>query len=526
MVCEAMHALYALCGTSYYDDFCTVEPTWAAASGQLYLRRFAERLGIPFSDAKHVDMAPTFVFLGVEARLGSFWPEGVVTLGVEDERCCRIADTIDYHLDGGSLFCGESAKICGRLGFSTSWTSGRFGRAAMQPLYRRASSKTLSLIDEGVRNALKFFGSVLRRKGGLPPRKYRLRDDARPTVKIWTDAAWEPDEAVPASVAFVVFFPGEWRKSSGGVRVWRKERYVHGFKAVPPSVMALFYTRKQYIGQLELLAAVAVYYSLPELKGRRVVHCIDNTSAIAALVKGYSGSPDSVRILHAFAAFSLGLDTSSWFLWVPSKANIADLPSRNDFALLEELGSVEVPFLFPPFAAWDQPAADWVDMALARGAEAGVPPPPPDPVRPGLVSLGHARFANPRPGDVRIDRNSSSPLANPFRMRLRGASRMQVIDAFAALLKEPRGDDEAPRRVAARAGLPRGTVSDDPFPKGSQAGRLDAIEALATRVTAGQDVRLLCWCFPCACHGDVVAALVRARARELYAPQRRGKRQR
>ena len=178
--------------------------------------------------------------------------------------------------------------------------------------------------------------------------------------------------------------------------------------------MALFYTRKQYIGQLELLAAVAVYYSLPELKGRRVVHWIDNTSAIAALVKGYSGSPDSVRILHAFAAFSLGLDTSSWFLWVPSKANIADLPSRNDFALLEELGSVEVPFLFPPFAAWDQPAADWVDMALARGAEAGVPPPPPDPVRPGRVSLGHARFANPRPGDVRIDRNSSSPLANRF----------------------------------------------------------------------------------------------------------------
>ena len=106
MVCEAMHALYAWCGTSYYDDFCTVEPTWAAASGQLYLCRFAERLGIPFSDAKHVDMAPTFVFLGVEARLGGFWPEGVVTLGVEDERCCRIADTIDYHLDGGSLFCG------------------------------------------------------------------------------------------------------------------------------------------------------------------------------------------------------------------------------------------------------------------------------------------------------------------------------------------------------------------------------------------------------------------------------------
>ena len=70
------------------------------------------------------------------------------------------------------------------------------------------------------------------------------------------------------------------------------------------------------------------------------------------------------------------------------------------------------------------------------------------------------------------------------------------------------------------------TVSDEPLQTGSQAGRLDAIEALATRVAAGQDVRLLCWCFPCACHGDTIAALVRARALELHAQQRQGKRRR
>ena len=98
---------------------------------------------------------------------------------------------------------------------------------------------------------------------------------------------------------------------------------------MPADFIATFELRKQYIGQLELLAAIGVYWSLPELRGRRVVHWIDNTSAIAALIKGYSGSPDSVRILHAFAAFSLGLEVSSWFLWVPSKANIADEPSRH-----------------------------------------------------------------------------------------------------------------------------------------------------------------------------------------------------
>ena len=52
-------------------------------------------------------------------------------------------------------------------------------------------------------------------------------------------------------------------------------------------------------------------------------------------------APDSVRIVHAFAAFNLGQDASAWFEWVPSKANVADLPSRGDFELLRRLGSVE-----------------------------------------------------------------------------------------------------------------------------------------------------------------------------------------
>jgi hypothetical protein len=50
------------------------------------------------------------------------------------------------------------------------------------------------------------------------------------------------------------------------------------------------------------------------LRGRRVVHSIDKTSAIAALCKGYSAAPDSARILQAFAAIRLDLDCPVWFL--------------------------------------------------------------------------------------------------------------------------------------------------------------------------------------------------------------------
>ena len=94
-----------------------------------------------------------------------------------------------------------------------------------------------------------------------------------------------------------------------------------------------------------------VYWSVPELRGRRVIHWIDNTGAVAALVKGYAVAPDSARILHAFVALTLGLGVAVWFEYVPSKANIADLPSHSSFSLLHELGSKRVTAVFPQFPA-------------------------------------------------------------------------------------------------------------------------------------------------------------------------------
>eukprot|EP00966_Prymnesium_polylepis_P244438 5653698-Prymnesium_polylepis.1 len=62
--------------------------------------------------------------------------------------------------------------------------------------------------------------------------------------------------------------------------------YYHGAIAVPDTFMKKFVERKQYIGQLEQLAAVVAYYTLVEqLRDRKVVHMIDNQSAVAALIK-------------------------------------------------------------------------------------------------------------------------------------------------------------------------------------------------------------------------------------------------
>ena len=93
--------------------------------------------------------------------------------------------------------------------------------------------------------------------------------------------------------------------------------------------------RRTYIAELETLAAISVYSTYPNLfKGRRVLHFIDNTVALSALVHGYSGKPDLAKQVNVFYLQMLSLRSAVYFDYVPSKANIADLPSRRMFVQL------------------------------------------------------------------------------------------------------------------------------------------------------------------------------------------------
>lgn len=66
------------------------------------------------------------------------------------------------------------------------------------------------------------------------------------------------------------------------------------------------------------------------IQGRKVLHFIDNTVALSALVHGYSGKPELAKMVNIFYLQMIGLRASVFFDYVPSKANIADLPSRGE----------------------------------------------------------------------------------------------------------------------------------------------------------------------------------------------------
>ena len=126
-----------------------------------------------------------------------------------------------------------------------------------------------------------------------------------------------------------------------------------------------FVRRRQQIGQLEILAALVPYLSVPRLRGKRVMHWIDNTSSLA---KGYSGVPDSARLVHAFHATAAGMGCACYFEYVRSAANVADMPSRVDLSGVEwdcglpgeGLRSVPVEAVLPGQRDWADAAADWV----------------------------------------------------------------------------------------------------------------------------------------------------------------------
>ena len=163
---------------------------------------------------------------------------------------------------------------------------------------------------------------------------------------------WDASAVEPARLGFVVNFP-EVRAPDD--TIIEHERWLHSEFVVGRDVLAQLEDREQYITQLELLAAVAVYSSLDanDLRGRDVLHWIDNTGALGILAKTYSPDFDCARIVHAMELMQLDLAFVPFFEYVRSEANIADLPSRGESQwVVDEFQSEYITTVIPSLDGW------------------------------------------------------------------------------------------------------------------------------------------------------------------------------
>ena len=226
-----------------------------------------------------------------------------------------------------------AAQIHGKIGYVLIAAWGRIGRAGGQPLVQRATRDTPPhRWTPGLEHSFKFFEALF---SNLPHLEIPLVREHRPPVVVYTDASFDIVESLKSAVlGFVIVDP-----VTGMM--------MHAWVELPQSYYRFFAEgKKTYIMQAELVAAIGAYFSVPmTLKGRPILHFIDNTGGFSALVNGYASKEDCTRFVNMFHIQLLGLRSKVYFDWVPSLANMGDWPTRADKRHLIPRQSHKIPFI-------------------------------------------------------------------------------------------------------------------------------------------------------------------------------------
>ena len=97
-----------------------------------------------FEPSKHKAAAPSNIILGVEVHLQDFLRECKVSFSPTKKRCEGILHQLRECERRGIITIMEAASVLGRLGFILTASYWSLGRAALQPLIKRAAAKKSS----------------------------------------------------------------------------------------------------------------------------------------------------------------------------------------------------------------------------------------------------------------------------------------------------------------------------------------------------------------------------------------------
>ena len=353
LIVVALRALFALIIDHYYDDFIIPDLEVGRRSALDILEDFilmcgrgsrrADRQPVrspELDPSKTKEPLRSNVVLGVTADLSSAssTPPSV-RFHAEPERVRSVLATFRAAYERGKLTPHEAASLRGKLFFVLSSAFGMVGRAATLPLVQRQyrdKPPFTFLRGSELHHSLLFFEALL---PSLPPLHVPLVQSRRPPLLVYTDASFSSKRARAGGGGRECRDPhARLRGYLGAVVYDPVSGIVHVAEAMPNWAVLLASWRddfKTYIAELEMLAVVSVYTTFPSLfAGRSVNHFVDNTVALSALVHGYAGKPELAKSVNIFYLQTVALRTAVYFDYVPSKANIADLPSRRMFEQL------------------------------------------------------------------------------------------------------------------------------------------------------------------------------------------------
>ncbi|KAL1499112.1 hypothetical protein AB1Y20_013624 [Prymnesium parvum] len=353
MVAMARSSL-ALAVDQYFDDYMVVDLEAAGQSGQEGLAFLHRLVARPLDADKHQRMAPVNDGLGVSIDVSAVHTDNRLVVRCRWHRCYTILTLLREARDVDFLPPGTASTVHGKLGFILSAAYGRVGKAATQPLVQRIWHDTDYSFTPALRHMLEFFEALLPELPALTI-EVGLSKQALPPVVVYTDASFKAPvvDGVRSPVSELGYHVVVPRPGGPPDLLYQSVRLdARALQAFSSSAQTL-------IMQCEIAAATWVYYSAPHIfRSQRVIHFIDNTGALSALLHGYARKLDCARMVNAFHLLAASLRLRVYFEWVPSLANVADLPSRaSEPGAMDTYRSmfpsaVQGPSFLPPLDAW------------------------------------------------------------------------------------------------------------------------------------------------------------------------------
>jgi hypothetical protein len=360
LIVHMAQVLFAVMVDQYFDDYMTIDTADGMTSAQDSLILCHDLLAPDLIEIKkHKEIADWNVGLGHEIDVGQVYVEYAVYVRCTPDRIEKVLHALSVARAANYLSPGDASTIRGKLGFLLSAASGRVGRAATQPLMQREYFDHDYSFGVALCSAADFFEALLPR---LPALRIPIERDNRNPVVLYTDAMFNPPSSrrsLPFSqIGVVAFHPDEADPFHGTLTL---PQWVYDY---------LSWDDKTLIMQAEMIAALSALMSSPSsFAGRKVILFIDNTGALSSLLHGYSSKPDAARLCNLFHLYAAAIGCAIYFEWVPTKANIADLPSRATLEAWRRYFSYfprsrMVPLVPPDASTWDAPLGALFDMWL------------------------------------------------------------------------------------------------------------------------------------------------------------------
>ena len=307
----------------YVDDYYSIEHKESAVHALgCFARVVRAMLGKEsLSPAKMATGAPLDI-LGITVGVTL---DGI-RLELTEEKRLAWAEKLRNAKQTGVMMSGEASKFAGRLNFTAQKCFHKLGRAMVRPFYAQQYAPLAhGRIGGMLTLAVDWWLHVLQRRvvQSVPMRK------CAQTVELFCDARGEP-----ARMAAVLFVDGE----------------IHYTSQAPSKRLAatLMARKDKQIMAWELLAiALGISTFKEKLAGRMVRIWCDNAGGENVLRTGSARSVDHNLTVHGVWLHAARTGYGIWVERVPTKDNIADLPSRESYGLLQAMG-----------ARWVEPVMD------------------------------------------------------------------------------------------------------------------------------------------------------------------------